>query len=337
MAYRKITLQTVIALAATLACIAAFVVVVDPYQHYHANPTYYGNQRSEIGGVARHHDYDAVITGSSMAMNHYPAQADSLWGWKTKNFSIMGATDDDYATILPYIIAQGKAKHIIMGVDFFSFARSRGAVPEYLYDDNPLNDYKYLWNYTSLTAALNYARSGGVREEDLYHFNSPVSREALLHDFRGHFKSGYGDLTDGGGEVFDYQQCTERFKNSVLKTVADSPDIGWLIYFPPYSIAEFIIYDTHGDLDAILRMREYFARSLCALPNVTLYDFQRPEWISDTDQYMDLRHHSHEYNRRIIKCIHDGAYVANPDSVRAGSLRLRNEVDRLRDSFIKEL
>lgn len=199
MNYKHIVIRTVIAIAAVLIAIGAFVAYVDPYQHYHYNPTYCGNQRSEIGGVAQHHDYDAVITGSSMAMNHYPAQADSLWGWTTKNFSIMGATDDDYATILPFVLNREKAKNIIIGVDFFSFARRRGAVPAYLYDDNVLNDYHYLWNYTSLKAAIDFAVKGGVQETNLYHFSSPVGKEYLLNDFRDHLDRGYSDLADGGG------------------------------------------------------------------------------------------------------------------------------------------
>ena len=97
MHYKRGFIQIIVAIVVLLVAIGAFVAIVDPYQQYRQHEKYLGNQRLEIAGVARHHDYNAVITGSSMAMNHYPSQVDSLWDWKSKNFSIMGATDDDYS------------------------------------------------------------------------------------------------------------------------------------------------------------------------------------------------------------------------------------------------
>lgn len=80
MHYKRGFIQIIVAIVVLLVAIGAFVAIVDPYQQYRQHEKYLGNQRLEIAGVARHHDYNAVITGSSMAMNHYPSQVDSLWG-----------------------------------------------------------------------------------------------------------------------------------------------------------------------------------------------------------------------------------------------------------------
>lgn len=316
---------TVAAIAVLLLLLGGFVAYVDPYQQYTCHDTYLGNQRLEIGGVARNHTYDAFITGSSMAMNHYPEEVDSLWGWHTMNFSIMGATDDDYAVMLPFIIDQGKAKHVIWDIDFFSFARQRGAVNAYLYDNNRWNDYEYLWNYTSLKNSIVYLCHPQSKEE-LYHFNSPYGRDHLMADFKGHLESGYN-----GAELFDYDIMVQRFDASVLPVINRSVySVKWLIYFPPYSIGEFIIYERSGVLDTILRFKQYIIESLSKCSNVTLYDFQTTPWITNLDQYMDLRHHSHDYNKRIIQAIHDGRYRVDAQD---NGRQIRNLVEAYCDSF----
>lgn len=140
----------------------------------------------------------------------------------------------------------------------------------------------------------------------------------------------------GGGEQFDLQQLKQRFDESLYQIIKDSPGVRWFVYFPPYSIAEFVIYHIHGDLDSILKMREHMANRLCSLPNVKLFDFQCAPWITDLNNYMDLRHHSHEYNREILQSIHDGKYAANTETVRDNSQLLKNLSAQYRDSLPQE-
>lgn len=309
MHYKKYFIQIIVAIIVLLVTIGAFVAIVDPYQQYRKHDRYLGNQRLEIAGVARHHDYNAVITGSSMAMNHYPSQVDSLWGgrWKSLNMSIMGATDDDYAVILPYVISLGKVKHIILALDFFSFARQRGAVNEYLYNDNLWDDYEYLWNYTSLKNTIQFLRNP-LAEKGLYHFNSPVGYQALADDYNKHKEKGYEE------EHFDLNSIKERFDSSLYNIIKQSSNsVEWLIYFPPYSIGEFMIYDKSGVLNPILESKKHMIQRLAKLPNVKVYDFQIRDLISRLDQYMDLRHHSHGYNRNIMEYLHDDRFRATAD------------------------
>lgn len=327
MNYKRLIFQTVGAILLTLILIGCFVGIVDPYQQYRASDKFIGNQRLEIGGVARNHDYDAFITGSSMAMNHYPSLADSLWGWKTKNFSIMGATDDDYSVILPFIISRGKAQNIILALDYFSFARRRGAVNRYLYDDNVWNDYEYLWNYTSLKFTFQKLRAP-LGAENLYHFSSPVGRHELLRDYQSKLEAGGYE-----GENFDIEQMTTRFDESLYSVIKNSADdVTWYVYFPPYSILEFIIYDKFGNLDTNLELKRHITERLSTLHNVRLYDFQQSPWITDLDEYMDLRHHSHEYNKAILQSIHNNEFRVIPDSLAGNEARLRNFVKQFTDS-----
>lgn len=328
---RRTLLITITIVIMCLATIAVFVIVVDPHQHFHKNATYSGNQRYEIGGIAKYHDYDAFVTGSSMAMNHYPAQIDSLMGWKTKNFTLMGAGYDDYAIILPYILSQGKTQNVIWGIDFFSLAFPRGAVPYYMYDNNLLTDCKYLWNYSILKQAIQKIQTGGTSDSILYHFSSPVSRKELQNSFRQKTENRIIDISHS--EDYNLDTMRRNFDEIVVPIIRSHSNIHWHIYLPPYSIAEFIIIAQDGFLDDIIAMRAYMTEQLLELPNVVLYDFQRDPWITNLDEYMDTRHHSHEFNRKIIRSIKEKRYRADLDTVLNNNFQLPILVRQYADSL----
>lgn len=208
MLFRKLFFQTLGVIIIIVLSIAAFVWYVDPYQHYRADDVYIGNQRLEIPGVARHHDYDAIILGSSMCMNHYPRQIDSVFDRHTYNFTFMGANYHDYSVALPLIFAQHKAHLVIWGFDIFSFARDGNLVEAYLYDENEWNDISYLLNYTSVKNCINKLICP-LPADNLYHFNSPANKEALATAYTKARKEYFSD------EEYDYDKMCKLFDNSV--------------------------------------------------------------------------------------------------------------------------
>lgn len=319
---------TVCAICASLLAIGGFVAWVDPYQQYGAHPDRYcGDQRSEIGGVAKHHDYDAVVTGSSMAMNHYPEQIDSLFGWKTKNFSMAGAYYDDLAILLPHVIKIGKVKNIIMTLDDFEFTKERGATCKYLYDSNMWNDYQYLFNATALQHAINVFLGHSQKEHNLYHFTYDVNREALMKNFTSELRK-----PQSPNEHYDFKTMKNRFDTSILPIIKNAPQsITWHIYFPPYSICVFIIQDKHGTLQDIISLKQYMIAQLEKYPNVKLYNFQCSPWIDNLDEFMDICHHNHKYNRAIIQSIHKNQYRINSSNF--SPIPLINLVTQYEDSL----
>lgn len=301
MSFRKLFLQTFGAICIILSGIATFVWLIDPYQHYRADDIYIGNQRLEIPGVARHHKYDAVILGSSMCMNHYPTQVDSLFGWHTYNFTFMGANSYDYKIALPMILGQHKVRHIIWGLDVFSFTKSAKLIEPYLYDDNVWNDIAYLLNYTSIKYCF-YKLFRPVHIDNIYHFNYPANADAFRQSYAAAKQSYFTE------EQYDYEAMCELFDNDVNipHLYKDVDDV--IIYFPPYSIGEFLLLRDYGYLETYIKFKRYIIEQLLKWNNVRIYDFQVADWITNIDEYMDLRHHSHNYNRRIIECIYNNQY-----------------------------
>lgn len=301
MPYTKLFWQTFGGIVIIVAAIAAFVWYVDPYQQYRAADVYIDNQRLEIPGVARHHDYDAVILGSSMCMNHYPQQIDSLFGWHTYNFTFMGANWIDYKTALPMIFGQNKARHVIWGLDAFSFARNSSLIEPYLYDDDKWNDISYLLNYTSVKNCFKKLRHP-VSIKNIYHFNSPANEESLKHAFAEAQKGYFSE------EEFEFETMRKKFDKSVADASLYQGIEDVHIYFPPYSIGEFVMLRDYGLLESYMEFKKYMIKQLSLYENVHIYDFQVFDWVTNLNEYMDLRHHSHKYNRRIIECIKNGEY-----------------------------
>ena len=92
---------TVLVLALALAvAVIAFNAWVDPFQHYRKSerfaPRFYNAwQRYENPGLAKHWDYDRIVTGSSLMECVIPADVDRVMGGKTINLSVSAQTAYD--------------------------------------------------------------------------------------------------------------------------------------------------------------------------------------------------------------------------------------------------
>ena len=316
MNFKKYFYISFIGIIISLLTIVGMVVFVDPYQQYRASDVFIGNQRLENPGVAKHHDYNAVIVGSSMAMNHYPSQVDSLFGWNTINLTITGVLDNDYSKILPYIAHWGKMKHLIMTIDHFSFIRPVIPLDAYLYDNKWLNDLEYWLNYTSLKCTVNKLNSKKeLSRDEKYHFTQPCGKELVLNYYNRDNKASYF-------ANYDFDHMEQRFDEMLEMIMPSLSDVNVYIYFPPYSILKFKFYEQYGHLKRILDFKMYVIDALLHYENVKLYDFQREDFICNLDEYMDIFHHSHAYNKRIIECIHADCFRVTEGNYRQDLLVL---------------
>lgn len=283
-----------------LLLIVGMVVIVDPYQQYRKSDVFISNQRLENPGVAKHHDYDAVIVGSSMAMNHYPSQVDSLFGWNTINLTTMGGTDYDYNLLFPHLIKQGKVKHMIWGMDFFSFSLPTTIFlsEEYLYNDYWWDDYPYWLSYSSCSNAIKKTRNKEIWFRDgMYHFQAPSGKGYLMKYYKR-------DNNENYFAKDDFSKMHYRFDCMMEEIMPILANVDIYVYFPPFSILEFKMFHQYGHWEQVVDFKQYMIEKLLKYPNIKLYDFQKEELICNLDEYMDLRHHSHDYNKRIIEYMH---------------------------------
>jgi D-alanyl-lipoteichoic acid acyltransferase DltB (MBOAT superfamily) len=165
---RRFFLAT-LALAALLAAgIAAFNAWVDPFRAYGAKgpyPTrfYPAWQRHQNPGLARHLDYDRLVTGSSLMENVLPADVDAVLGGRTVNLSVSALTAHDAGKLLATALATGKPRHVLMNLDYNAFSGAtdrsgfREPFPDFHYNGTALDDLPYLLGAGTLRRSLETA------------------------------------------------------------------------------------------------------------------------------------------------------------------------------------
>jgi hypothetical protein len=271
---------------------------MDPYQQYRTSNKFVGTQRLSNPGIAMNATYDAIISGSSMAMNIYPNQIDSLFCWNSINLTIMGATTYDYKFLFEVIGRANKTKNIILSFDFFSFYRTEIPLETYLYDCSRLNDYRYLINYKSLMDAILKIKMNSVSKNDIYHFNSPIGRDKPISEYYKILKN----RDKMNCLSVSYKSMYMKFKRDYLPFIQKSKGINFLIFFPPYSILEFKRAMEVGELKEWLEFKKLAIKDLLQCENVKLYDFQYLDRLTmNLSDYMDISHHSQKTSRLLME------------------------------------
>ena len=143
-------------LLAVIALLLAVFWVFDPFFHFHKPFSFVSyrlyDERYGNDGISRHFDYDAVITGTSMAQNFKTSEADVLFGVKSVKETFSGAGYKELSDNLGRALRRNEnLKTVIWTMDSNAIIRDKDydqyeGYPTYLYDDNPWNDAAYVFN-----------------------------------------------------------------------------------------------------------------------------------------------------------------------------------------------
>lgn len=314
----------ILLVAVLLAATCVLQAVVDPFFHYHAplSGLYYeiSDQRSQNDGITKHFSYNAVITGTSMTENFKTSEFDALFGTESIKVPYPGATYREIRDNLDVAFRTHDDIRIVLRcLDYTQLVRDpdemrtdMGEYPEYLYDDNPFNDVKYLLNrdalfgYT-LPALLRWLRGeeGGTTSFDDYSWSGDdtYSAEKTLDNtgaYTGMAKQSH--LSDEEREL-----VTENVTQNVLNQALEHPDTEFYLFFPPYSICWWSVLAREGNLLKQIEAEELAEEILLTASNVHVFSFNLEEdIICDLDHYKDSGHYSPEVNSQILEYMHDG-------------------------------
>lgn len=315
---------------------AGLVFCVDPFYHYHGSwfgiPVTLNNAVYQTPGAAEHLDFDSVIVGTSMTENFHASWFDEM-GWKTVKLSYSGARSDDLRAILERLYKRKEPPaHIVMDLNTYQLTEPAWtayvARPEYLYDDNPLTDVRYLYNYDVFLESLEritdriQGRDSNLDNAYTWEDEAYFNRSAVLAEARGVKEK---ILTEGARE-FDFSEmlscCDENLEN-ILPFIAEHPETEFYVFYPPYSMIYWEEEMLKGEAESLVKVFAYTIQRLMQYGNVKQYYFQ-DEWeiITNLDNYRDATHHRPEYNRYIYECIRDNVNLLTPENAqqRVGEL-----------------
>ncbi|MBL0703247.1 MAG: hypothetical protein JJV95_04620, partial [Sulfurospirillum sp.] len=123
--------------------------VYDPLKIFHKPWKYktylQGNMRQQAAGIINNWEYDSLILGTSMLETTSSKEASQKLGGKFINISLSGSDYFERAIVLNYALKKRDIKKVLYSLDNVgSTGLGKGTKTHtwnYLYDDNPFNDF----------------------------------------------------------------------------------------------------------------------------------------------------------------------------------------------------
>lgn len=268
------------------------------------------DERYQNPGILKNFDYNTIITGSSMVEN-FRASWFATTEDKVAKVPYSGGYTKDIENVFNLAFDNENVKTVYLGLDIFynNFSRdselTRFELPEYLYDDNLLNDVKYIfnkdifYNYT-LSNIKNLITEKTVDNDLAYNWNSKCkfSKATVLSNYS---KS---KISDTKKELNYYMKNYEANMDNITKYIEEYPKTRFVIFFPPYSILLWDNITRNNSIDASIAITERVIKDLLQYDNVELYYFTNiEEIITNLDNYKDYTHYSEDINYYMYECM----------------------------------
>lgn len=313
-----------------LFLLAAMTIFIDPFLHYHKPLSFLeyplNDERYQNDGIARHFEYQALITGTSMSQNFKASEFEALWRVPTIKTAYSGSSYHelnesirraiDYNPQLRYVVCSMDGTRLIYPADGNEYSD----YPDYLYDENPFNDVNYLLNKEVLPrtlAVINFTRAGettpDMDEYGNWNVYKTFGKETVLSSFT--------PLEERGEEVLlseeDVSMITENIEKNFLSTAAKNEDVTFYLFLPPYSVCYWDALVRTKQLNAQLQAEELAVSLLLAADNVHIFAFDtRMDITCNLDNYTDTLHYGEWINSEILQCMYTGEYELTEDNYR---------------------
>jgi hypothetical protein len=164
--WRRFVRRLLLVVATTSAALYGFIVILDPFDTLVLSPPFdrspiASNQRYAFPALARKVAFDSVILGTSTSRSLDPAELDPLFDAHFVNLAMNSATAyEQWRLGTLFARRHPRAKVALIGLDIV-WCRAgdtlenytERAFPEWMYDDNPWNDYLEHFNLYALEQA----------------------------------------------------------------------------------------------------------------------------------------------------------------------------------------
>lgn len=334
--YKKYFISFVAVALSVLIVIGTTVFVVDPFNHYRADPDmtkivyqmpYYQNI-----GIAKYTEYDTLITGTSMTQNFIARKFDDTFGCKAIRLSFDGGLMSDFIMLLETATKNNEdLKQVYFGLDNYLITddselnQIEERIPGYLADDNIFNDVEYLFNkdviFKYMRVHFAYKYSDGYDFYSMHAWDNgsiEASEEKVLSNYSMP-KSGEILSDDHFFESADY------VIKSLTNVIEKNPDIEFVFFAPPYSILYWHTQKVEGKLDATISAMERCYSELLKYENVRLFYFQSEfDMITDLNQYKDYTHYMMPYNDYMIQCFKTGKNEVSKEDITVSLSNMKN-------------
>ena len=317
---------------------ALTVYLVDPFEQYRESSILplYDQESYNNPGIAKNYDYNAVILGTSMVEMSNPSVIDACFGVQSVKLPMRGSHTAQMGWQLDHVFhakeKRGETLDLaILAVDAYSLmgpVDDREEIVDYLWNDDLLDDIKYLLNRDVLLVKVpkllkNAGRPMETKRDDMYKWTDIVFAAQSVYDSVPVMEQ--KSLTD---PEYRLERSTENIERHIRAHALAHPETEFKIYMPPYSAGYWYVMGKEGLMEQQFRSRARVCELLLDLPNVEIYDFSsKTDWILDLDEYFDYSHHSSGVSDNIMRAMAAGeCRVKSVGEMQAGSERIREAV-----------
>ncbi|RTE89418.1 hypothetical protein [Bradyrhizobium sp. LVM 105] len=352
-------------LLASIVCVlgaAALTYAVDPLQLFRPSRLafYSDDTRMQNAGLIRSQPFDTAFMGTSLAIHFRQSDIDRALGVHSLKLAMTGSNSRQQGFVLEQAIGRG-ARRVIWAMDDFIFIDAADIEADpYLSVD--------LYRGTAKGVA-SYLFSAAMAKESMFALlrsapplRQPLTRAApflpvkfalpdvddiyaLPRDFdvardynAKKTLAAFSYITNPTrsrflGEGYNYEAMVRHFERDAVGLIARHPDVTFDVYFPPYSILQFVAMReaSPATLKIVTDLTAVIARRLTPLPNVRLHDFRAVKEVThDLNNYSDVIHHSPVVDAMVLRWLASGEYRVDPKQPTASLEELKAQVEAYR-------
>lgn len=350
--------------AGILLSAAALNFIVDPLQIFRPArlfaAMYSTDTRLQNAGLIQSQDFDTVFMGTSLAIHFRQSDIDRALGVRSLKLAMTGSNSHEQSFVLAAAL-QRHPNRVIWELDDWIFCDAADIdanpyLPADLYRRTAKGIARYLFNGAmARESAWILARSTpplsslGVRltTDAVFSFTVPNVDDifALSPDIdvgkaynAAKTTAAFVDITDparsaGLGEGYGYEAMVRNFENDAIGLIANHPDVVFDIYFPPYSILQWVAMRdaSPATLKIVYDLTTHISRRLAEFPNVRLHDFRGVRDVThDLDNYSDVIHHSPAIDLKVLSWLATGTHLVDRADSGAMLQRLKDQVESYR-------
>lgn len=287
------------ALLALLAVCAATVYAVDPCLYYRIPeerlPVFF-NERYQASGLVRNVQADTVLLGTSMAANYRASWIEEYYHTSAVRITIPDGYFSEFDQVMGLLFRSQTPKRILFALDLNILIRDESgvtdAMPDYFYNQNPLDDVKYLLNkdslYYSLYAIITSLQGGGQTLDEGFTWDKTSNWEKFeaLRNYQRPPEAEEALPEDA------YLDCADENLSVMEGWFQAHPDTKFEIFLSPYSILSWDRAIRRGDLDARFAALRRACETLYRYENVRVHAPLFSGMVTNLDNYCDYVHHS---------------------------------------------
>ena len=290
-----------------------------------------------FGGFNVNDIFNSFTGGMNFDMNDFNEKL----GCKAIKATIGGISLSEIGYLTRLILKQNKCKTIYCCFDLALLGQEKEKdemrFSDFLYDSNPLNDYRYIYGYEvwmrflPVDIGLWAANRAGIKLSDKiqrgtdpnyleywadnYTYGAEQTKEKYLN-----FTNKIISETVGIDVLYDHMI---NRADELLDCFSDD-SANYVLFFPPYSILYWHYLDIKGYYDIFLSVKQYICDEAAKRGNITVYDFQSADFICDLENYKDPLHYGPHINDLMTECFVSGEYNIDPESEKTNIEKLRN-------------